>query len=289
MTIGPGTYRIKNALSGTYLDNSARDPSIIHGWANRPNSRDQEWIVEGNPGEGYTLKNVASGSYASASGPGDGTPVRATGEQTRWDFRADQGAYLIAFKGINTVIDLDMGRSENGTSISLWGSTGARQQVWEFEQVQGSAQNSQSAGLYRGGLPPGRYTIHNIHSGTALDLAAGSPADGTPIIGYQVGTGINQEWEFVQGQSGYLVKNVAAGSYASHRAEDAVAEGTLLAGNNSVRVEWDVRQADQGYQFAVPGTDLVLDLADGSAENGAKVCMWTNNNQNNQKWDVRSV
>jgi len=275
MPIQPGTYRFRNTKSGTYLDASVKEEGLVHGWASRPGNQNQKWIVEQRGGN-YALKNLGDGRYAWIQNQQDGSRVEVSKEATEWSFVDQNGGYVIYAAGTGLVIDLDMGSSDNGASIAVWGFHGADQQIWQAEPEGGQG------GGYVGAVPPGAYRIRNAYTGTALDLSGGGANDGTPCIGYHVGTGINQVWHLEQGQNGYTFKNGASGTFAGFREQPT--DGVLLSGN-SQSVEWQVNQADEGYQLHVASNpSLVVDLADGLKDDGAKICIWTNKNGQNQKW-----
>ncbi|KAG8962863.1 hypothetical protein FRC00_008628 [Tulasnella sp. 408] len=347
MTIQSGVYRIKNLKSGTYLDNSEKNRGTIHGWDSRPGSGNQEWEVR-QQNDYYILRNVSSHRYVHVDGQRDGTKVEAEdteGEASHWDIRdAGDNTYKfvlppflyiralhtnsygesIYLKGSRGVIDLDMGKDENGTSINLWGHTEARQQRWKFEKVRyvdepapssssfhrpltlivcvdrdlggdhrddrrdvpggqqplpapgGGGGGGGGAGRYQGAVPPGKYWVRNAHSGTAMDLSGSNPNDGAAIIGYQVTQGNNQQ--------GYRLRNVATGTYLSVRPNEQLQDGVLPTANNNIKTEWDVQGDSNGYYLQLPGTNLVVDLAQGSAQDGAKICLWTKSGANNQRW-----
>jgi len=289
MSIQPGTYRIRNVKSGTYLDASARNEGVIHGWASREND-DQKWIVE-RSGGGYTLKNVANGRYASVNDAQDNNPVQATGNPTEWNIENKGDGSAIYACGSGVVIDLDSGRSENGTAINVWGWHGAKQQLWCFEQVgQGGGgygqqqQQQQQSGGYQGPVTPGAYHIVNAFTGTVFDLAAGDANDGTPISGWERGNGPNQIWHVEAGQNGYRFRNHASNTYASFGGN--VQEGALLTGKREFD-EWVLKQSDLGYQIhSARDENFVLDLAAGSRDNGAKICIWENKSGQNQQWKL---
>jgi len=300
MGIQSGTYRLRNAKSGTYFDASVSHQGQVHGWACRPENENQKWVVEPRGGV-HVLRNAGNNQYASVSGTENGTRVQVSENPTEWRIEEKDGAYAVYVSGSESAIDLDMGRSENGTSISIWYYTGAHQQRWHFEEASGGGQQQssggqqygqqqpqgyggQAEGQYIGDVPPGVYRIHNSFSGTALDLSGAKADDGTPCIGYQVTNGANQTWRFESGSNGYRLKNGASGTYAGYRSDEQPTDGVLLTGNQSP-VEWQVKQVDQGHQLHLASNpDLVLDLADGSKEDGAKICLWTNKNGQNQKW-----
>ncbi|KAG8932060.1 hypothetical protein FRC01_000373 [Tulasnella sp. 417] len=305
MTIEDGVYRIKNQQSGTYFDNSELNREKIHGWDSRPGSGNQEWEVRQQDDGSYILRNAASRRYAHASDGRDGTKVKAEDterEASHWAIRdAGDNSYNIYLKETNGVINLDEGRVENGTSINIRNCTEDRQQKWKFDKVRELGEGRQQplpqpggrggggggggdAGRYRGACDPGRYWIRNAHSGTALDLSGSNPNDGAAIIGYQVTQGNNQQWDLESGVQGYRVRNIATGTYLSVRLDDKLQDGVLLTGNKNNPSEWDVRGDQNGYTLILAGTNFALDLAQGSAQDGAKICIWTSHGKNNQKW-----
>jgi len=307
--VQPGVYRLRNVKSGTYLDASSKKQNVVHGWDSRPDSDNQKWDIQ-KKGNKFTIKNVGNGDYINVWKTDNSTDVKVKDNATPVRFEEHDGAYAIYLDDSEGVIDLDRGDNDNGTAVNVWKFTGAQQQLWRLEgsggggggQHSGSQSGAQpynprgesSSGgnrpaqappsSYRGAVNPGTYFIRNVHTGTALDLAGGASADGTRVIGYAVGSGSNQQWILQGGFQGYTIKNEQSNTYASYQKHEMPADGILLTGNNNP-VEWDVKQADQGYQIFLAGTNLVLDLASGDASDGAKICLWTNNGGNNQKWN----
>jgi len=306
MSIQPGTYRIKNAKSDTYLDASLRQQGQVHGWGSRP-GENQKWRVEQGDG-GYKIQNAETGEYLHADGPGNGTSVCCRGDPTEWDVQDRDGCHSIAISGTESVCDLDMGKPEDGTTVNIWYYTGARQQCWHFEnqggqgggygggQQQGSqpqpqqyqqkGSQQQGGGQYTGAVPPGSYCIHNVNSGTAADLAGAGASDGTPITGWEVNGGSNQTWDLIPGQNGYLIKNSASGTYLGF--QGAGQEGTMICGSSNP-VEWQVNQADQGYSIRLAqNPSIVLDLAGGGSADGVKICLYSNHSGPNQQWKLQA-
>ncbi|KAG8894091.1 hypothetical protein FRC01_013168, partial [Tulasnella sp. 417] len=250
-------------------------------------------------GQGFRIKNLEHGRYVAVSGPHNNADVKASNnDRDVWVFQdRGNGRYSIVLEGSNHCLDLDYGKDENGTRISVWPYKGDQWQQWYLEQSdrggsgrpqpsggdQWSTGNQQQQQQYRGAVQPGTYRIHNVHTNTALDLAGGRTDNGTPVIAWSVGNGTNQSWTLESGQSGYRMKNGASGTYLGY---NNLEQGELLCGRTQP-VEWTVTRADQGYQIhPANNQNLVLDLAEGKREDGAKICLWSNNNQNNQKWNI---
>ncbi|KAG8950033.1 hypothetical protein FRC04_008113 [Tulasnella sp. 424] len=294
--VQPGTYRIRNVKGGTYLDESAKNPDTVHGWDNRDNDN-QKWEIQDAGNGSFHIKNVGHGRYLSASGARDNTPVKASDNQTEWTFKDQGRGYTIQYQGGNHVVDLDEGNNDNGTRVSLWGYTGAHQQLWELQQIGGGSSGGQQRSdqwsnfpgdgqqQYVGAVPAGTYRVLNVFTNTALDLAGGSANDGTAVVAWSAGTGNNQEWTLESGSNGYRFKNGASGTYLSYA---NLNQGELLVGKGGPvqPVEWTVTQADQGFQIhPAQNPQLVIDLAEGKKDDGAKICLWDNNNNANQKWN----
>ncbi|KAG8991189.1 hypothetical protein FRB94_011254 [Tulasnella sp. JGI-2019a] len=135
MTVQQGIYRIKNRKSGTYLDASVKHRGEIHGWDIRPDNDNQKWHVE-ECNENFKLKNVEFNEFVSVRGHMGGDRIVLSHNPTEWEIQdRGHGAYSIAVVGKDLCIDLDMGRSENGTHVSVWSWHGAEQQYWRFERV----------------------------------------------------------------------------------------------------------------------------------------------------------
>ncbi|KAG8902621.1 hypothetical protein FRC00_008713 [Tulasnella sp. 408] len=167
---------------------------------------------------------------------------------------ATELSYSIYSKGTNGVIDLDMGKDENGTSINIWGHTEARQQRWKFEKVRdlggdhrddrrevpgdqqplpqlgGVGGGRGSARRYQGAVPPGKYWVRNAHSGTAMDLSGRNPMTVPPLSAIRsLKVTTNR------------LHNVATGTYLSVRPNEQLQDGVLPTGNSNIRTEWDVQ------------------------------------------------
>ncbi|CUA67649.1 hypothetical protein RSOLAG22IIIB_13495 [Rhizoctonia solani] len=134
MPIVPGKYRIKNAMSWTTLDEATDGTHLIHGWQ-QTNQSNQHWLVQGAR-DCFTLKNLASGLYASVDGVYNGSKLHGSKDKYCWCLDQDtDGSVFITVPRTNFVVDLDNGNPANGTTIHLWEKSGARQQRWYFEKL----------------------------------------------------------------------------------------------------------------------------------------------------------
>ncbi|KAG9126054.1 hypothetical protein FRC07_005088 [Ceratobasidium sp. 392] len=328
MTISPGTYRIINLKSRTALDQSRKDDQAIHGWQQH-DQNNQHWYVQPTDG-GYNLKNVESGRYAGVNGHQNGSKLRGSGTPTKWNLfedKAGSGQWFIGIPGDNAVVDLDMGRPANGTTVHLWDRTGAEQQKWRFEKINDNSgqggggggggyhpppqqqyqqpqqpqqpyqqpqqpqqppqqpQQPQQPPQQQGPVSPGTYILKNVKTGTVLDLSRGEANEGADVFGYEHNGGNNQKWQVQptgHGQN-FTIRNLESNSYASFPGQ-SFAQGVLVKGSSQPQ-EYTFAAADKGIFISPtqqPG--YVLDLVHGSDKNGTKICVWQNNQQDNQKW-----
>lgn len=329
MTISPGTYRIRNAKSGTILDLSRKEGHEVHGWQQH-DQNNQHWYVQ-RAGEGYHFKNVEAGQFASVNGTHNGSKVHGSGNPTTWDLREKNGRYFIHVLNSDHVVDLDMGREANGTTVHLWDRTGAQQQQWNFEKINdnsggGGGGSGGGGGGYQpppqqhyqpppqqqqppaqqpqqpppqqqqpppqqqppvqtGPVAPGTYTLKNVKTGTVLDLSRGESNEGADVFGYEHNGGNNQKWQVQPTGHGQnmTIRNLESNSYAAFPGQ-SFAQGVLVKGSTQPQ-EFTILAADKGFYVSpVQQPGYVLDLVHGSDKNGTKVCVWQNNQQDNQKW-----
>ncbi|EUC56440.1 hypothetical protein RSOL_179440 [Rhizoctonia solani AG-3 Rhs1AP] len=109
----PGTYKILNLKSGTAM--TENDLGTV-GWRNE-NTKDQQWFVQVS-GEGYRIKNVASGGYLSAI-YGEDSDDRAYcgGYPTTWTLVPNP-----EHRGYN-IYGITIGDTDRGLDLQYWGST----------------------------------------------------------------------------------------------------------------------------------------------------------------------
>ncbi|KAF8755181.1 Ricin-type beta-trefoil lectin domain-like [Rhizoctonia solani] len=306
MTIVPGTYRIKNAKSWTTFDQSRKDRNKIHGWQERTDQQNQHWYVQ-RIGEAYHIKNVETGQYAHVDGGYNSSKLQASGSPTTWYLPQEgDGSVFVTLAGTNFVVDLDMGKADNGTTIHLWEKTGAKQQKWFFEKINDNAgqqqQSISSSNLNRPTIrhlnssnsnlsinnpnsPSNLSSLNNPRNHLAPFLPPRRADEGADVFGYKHNGGNNQKWLLQPSGRGQnmTLKNVQANTYASFPGQ-SFAQGILVKASQQAQ-EYTIRAADKG--FYVQPTDrpgFVLDLVHGSDDNGTKICVWQNNQQDNQKW-----
>jgi hypothetical protein len=327
MTIVPGTYRIKNAESWTTFDQSRKNHNVIHGWQERTDQQNQHWYVQPLGGDGaFHIKNVETGQYASVDGGYNSSKIHASGNPSTWYLPQEgDGSVFITLAGTNYVVDLDMGKKDNGTTIHLWEKTGAKQQKWFFEKINdnsGQHQQPYQQQPHQQQQPPqqqpqqtyqpppqqqqqppqqpqqpqqpqeppcpvspGTYFLKNVKTGTVIDLSRGESNEGADVFGYDHNGGNNQKWQLQPSGHGQrmTLRNVQTNTYASFPGQ-SFAQGVLVKASNQAQ-EYTIVAADRGFYIQpVQQPGYVLDLVHGSDKNGTKICVWQNNQQDNQKW-----
>ncbi|MCV2423813.1 RICIN domain-containing protein, partial [Paucibacter sp. DJ4R-1] len=161
--------------------------------------------------------------------------LHGSGNPSTWYLpQQDDGSVFITLAGTNYVVDLDMGKDENGTTIHLWEKTGAKQQKWFFEKIndnpgqqQQPYQQQQPQQQYQPPqqqqqppqqtyqpppqqqqpqqpqqpqeppcpVSPGTYFLKNVKTGTVIDLSRGESNEGADVFGYDHNGGNNQKWQ----------------------------------------------------------------------------------------------
>jgi hypothetical protein len=135
--IGNGTYRLRNKVSGRYLDNLGvtTNGAPVSQW-DGSGSDNQKWVVTFTNGY-YTFTGVASGKLLDSIGPGgNGSPVgqgQGGGQERQWTIAStSSGSY---FKVINRAngLPLDIGgNNANGATMQFSASGSSSGQFWQF-------------------------------------------------------------------------------------------------------------------------------------------------------------
>lgn len=118
-----------------------------------------------------------------------------------------------------------------------------------------------------------------------FDLSRGQANEGADVFGYKYNGGNNQKWQVQPTGNGQnmTIKNLETNTYAAFP-NQSFQQGILVKASSQSQ-EFTFKAADKGI-FISPAQQpgYVLDLVHGSDENGTKICVWQNNQQDNQKW-----
>ncbi|MCH7229256.1 family 43 glycosylhydrolase [Glycomyces sp. L485] len=134
------------------------------------------------------------------------------------------------------------------------------------------------------------YSITSAHSDLALDIDGASTAPGAELIQWNVGTGSNQQFRFVDAGDGYYRIEARHSGHVLDVYEwnpdngATIAQWTDLGGTNQ---QWSVTEHDDGsYSFINRFSDKALDLWNGSTEPGARISQYTYTGGTTQRWNL---
>ncbi|CAE6356761.1 unnamed protein product [Rhizoctonia solani] len=122
-------------------------------------------------------------------------------------------------------------------------------------------------------------------SGTLVSLRNGSTDEGAEISGFDYSGGNHQKWQlqFAGYSQNMTLRNVQTNTYLWFRGQSFVPSFSVKSSRQSQ--EYNIIPTNRGFYISPaqqPG--LALSLLHGSAENGAELAIWHNDQQDNQKW-----
>jgi hypothetical protein len=119
---------------------------------------------------------------------------------------ADGAIVSLLNYGTGSALDLDNGRTTNGTNVIGWQYHGGKNQQWRLRKVAFSGAWS-------------TWKLENVQSGTLLDLTEGNRGNGTRIQGWSGSTtsadNKNQLWRLVTADTGgrvVIIQNIGTGT-----------------------------------------------------------------------------
>jgi len=201
------------------------------------------------------------------------------------DSGVGDGSYTVVSRANGLYLDVQGGHAGDSTNVWLWEATtnnSGKGQRFTFEWAYGIKGHT---------LANGEYVISpEDDSDQVLDVVAGSFADGADVTTYRNGNDPNQKWQVTDIGEGYY--EIVCDN--SQMALDVAGSG-YTCGTNAT--QWSQRHSDNQrwiiqdtgdvdsdgnryYSVISKATSLFLDVAGGSASNGAEVWTWgaTSNN-----------
>ncbi len=138
-----GTYKLKNVVSGKYLDNlgSTADGANVVQWAGSA-SNNQRWVITYAGSGYYKLKNVATGKYvdsvgATADGSSVGQWANGSSYNQQWAITAAGPNYKLTNRANGKCIDTG-GLTADGSVLQHWYSNVSTNQQWVLEYISSS-------------------------------------------------------------------------------------------------------------------------------------------------------
>ncbi|MGW0503437.1 glycoside hydrolase family 2 TIM barrel-domain containing protein [Micromonospora sp. NPDC003241] len=152
----------------------------------------------------------------------------------------------------------------------------------------------QPVGEVTGGGPvqPGvHYRLVAQHSGKTADVNANSTAPGTALIQWPIGTGSNQQFDFVTADGGhYRIRARHSGLVLQPATTASGADIVQQVDTNTAAQQW--RLVDHGggvVSLVNRQTGLAMDVYAASTADGARICQWALSGNPNQRFQLQRI
>lgn len=282
---GDGSYSIKNFGSGKVIDvaaGSKRSNANVQIYQSN-GSCAQKWQIVSNNDGTYSLYSSCSGMAMDVSG---GSNSNAANIQIyypnhsvaqKWKLvpvrTLDDGEYAIESVSQKTqVVDITGGiaNAKNSTNVQIYNNNNTEAQKWKI--------------TYGG---DGYYTILNLKTDKALDVAGGSTNDGANVQIYESNNTCAQKWLIRKIDGKYMILSACSGLALGADGKNV----GIYTSNKKDTQKWTFSKVkpleDGAYEIrSALNTKMVMDVAAGSKINGANIQLYTNNKTDAQKWQV---
>jgi arabinan endo-1,5-alpha-L-arabinosidase len=147
-----GTYRLKNRVTGRYLDNlgsTANGAGAVQ-WEDSP-SNNQRWVITYSGSGYYKLKAVSGGLYLDSTGntaDGSNVGIWASGSSynQQWALVSAGSYYKIVNRTNGKAVDTG-GLNSNGSILQHWYSNTSTNQQWSLEWISSSTSRLTADGV----------------------------------------------------------------------------------------------------------------------------------------------
>lgn len=271
-------YYIKNKNSGLYLtvenDSTSNGANVIQ--ATGTGSLGQRWIPELCSDGTYRLHpatDLTGGiSLDVANGSTDGGTNIQIWENNgcsaqQFGLVKSGDGYIITTKVTeqNSCLDVLNFSTERGANVIQWTNNETDNQIWFFEEAQWPSSSSSD-----------NSSDTNSSSSSSAETSASVVTKGeTPESG-----------------NIYYIKNKNSGMYLTVENDSATSGANVMqaTGTGSLGQRWIPELCSDGTYRLHPATDLSggisLDVANGSADNGANIQIWQNNGYSAQQFGI---
>ncbi|MCW5980870.1 MAG: RICIN domain-containing protein [Bryobacteraceae bacterium] len=290
---GAATYEIANRNSNKVLDLDRNDRTTLIQFESR-GTDNQRWQVRDAGGGFFYLINLMNGQALEATGPREvrGMPFRRA-ETQQWRFQEGPQSTAFIVNRNGAVLDVTQGSRDNGARLGLYSLNNSGAQQFQFRRV---GSNAGGGWPSTGAVPPSAgagvsanpiYEIVNRGSNKLVDLDRN---DGATVIQYDATGADNQRWELRDAGNGW--------SYIVNRMNGHALDATGSRDHSALRAtplrraesqQWRTEPGPDGSLVIVNRNGAVLDVSEGSRNNGARLQMFSRNNTPAQRFELRRV
>lgn len=211
LSIPEGVYNIITAVnqanSLAVAGSSREEGASVQTAATANSSWAQKWVIT-NAGEGYyRLRNLNSlmmlDAAASSSGSDVNQSAQATDDLQLWKPEVSVGGVIFRSKANNDVVlDITGASKSAGANVQLYADNNSIAQKFILRAVSAIDSNR-------------TYTIVNVGSGKALDIASASKDNGAALQLYELNNTAAQKFRVVSaGNGSYYLQNISSSKFA---------------------------------------------------------------------------
>lgn len=292
---GNGYYQILAEHSGKALDVANGSKAAgANVWQYSPNGSDaQLWrILDAGDGTYYIQSKLGtvldiSGNKA-VSGSNVQTDYMGTGSAQKWKITASE--YRPVKEGMYTIrsavhpeftIDIANASLSNKGNAWIYNYNGTPAQRFIIEYADG-----------------GYYRITAEHSGKVLEVANGSAASGANVWQNEWNGSDAQLWKFINTGSSYYIRSklgtvldISSAVYAAGTNVQVYASNGSGAQKWALQTEYASEEIEEGTYVLRTALDKnkVLDVSNGSTQNGGNIQIYAWNDTSSQKYSVKAV
>jgi len=292
--VGDGYYKIKSQLSGKVLTVESKAPNLYSTITQEQDNdlETQKWIINDLGNGLYNIISKCENLYITTQDtPQNGEKIQVQryknsnsqsfiliNETPKNNISIIQdGIYQIKMKNNINSFDINGASYDNYANLQIWTCDNSPQKKFRITRIGDT----------------NYYKIVATHSAKALDVQNGGINIGTKVDQYDQIDTDNQFWYFKDCGNGYYsIISKANGLYldiAGGAIENCGANVQLYYSNNSDAQQFKLEHiniVESGtYEIETKlNSNMVVDVAGGSYDNGANIQIWTADNVNQQKF-----
>lgn len=292
--LADGVYSFVSAVNYTsalsLVGDRVTDGNSVHLWSvtNKPS---QKYSIQYDKSTGYyTFRNHLSNKYLSAktTTPSGRMPVviypSSNTCSQKWKItKNSDGTFTIASTcDEKYVLDIDGGKTKNGTKVQLYKSNGTKAQKFTFIEYEDATLNGQ----------------YYIRSGTnpnfVVDVSGGVFANKRNVQLYKSNKTAAQKFTINYIASCGCYEIISSNNkYSLDVSGGKSANGTniwLYKSNHTAAQRWFIAKGQDGlYRIRGVGSSKMLNINSNRMQNGTNILLWQDGNANSQKWKLDRI